>query len=203
MADPYHLLSNLVRFAPRMPRPPRGPRERSPFAATFNKTVDLLHRELFQLGAKDVVMEVDIPPSRIRQDGMPRADAKALTPGITLRFRAMSVKGRPMLEYDVDSYLSWQDNVRAIALALEALRKVTRYRVLEEGSQYVGQKALPAGSGESSMNVAEATAFFRKEGVSATAEGARALEKRFHPDRNDGDRTQWDLLQRAKGALSL
>lgn len=203
MADPYHLLSGLVRFAPRMPRPPRGSRERSPFTAPFGATVDLLHRELYNLGASDVVMEVDIPPSRIRQDGMPRADARAMSPGITIRFRAGRVKGRPMLEYDVDSYLTWQDNVRALALALEALRKVTRYRVLEEGSQYVGQRALPAGSGESTMNVAEATDFFRKEGVSATAEGARALEKRFHPDRNDGDRTNWDLLQRAKGALSL
>lgn len=199
----YNDLAGLVRFAPRMPKPPRGRRQSSPFSAPFKQTVTLLVRELRALGARDVVMEVDIPQSRIRQDGMPRSDARAMSPGITLHFTAAAVKGRPRLEYDVDSYVTWQDNVRALALALEALRKVTRYRVLEEGSQYVGQRALPAGSGESSMNVAEATEFFQSEGVSTTAEGAAALTKRFHPDRNGGDRAMWDKLQAAKGALSL
>lgn len=199
----YAALAGLVRFAPRMPKPPRARRTSSPFTANFSDTVKLLVRELQELGARDTVMEVDIPASRIRQDGMPRADARALSPGITLHFTATRVRGRPRLEYDVDSYLYWQDNVRALALALEALRKVSRYRVLAEGSQYIGQKALPAGSGESSMNTAEAAEFFRAEGVTATAEGARALEKRFHPDSNGGDRTKWDRLQAAKGALSL
>lgn len=199
----YTDLAGLVRFAPRMPKPPRAARTASPFSASFTATVELFMRELRELGARDAVMEVDIPASRIRQDGMPRSDAKALSPGITLHFTAARVRGRPRLEYDVDSYNSWQDNVRALALALEALRKVSRYRVLEEGSQYVGQKALPAGAGESSMNVAEASEFIRSEGVAATAEGVRALEKRFHPDHNGGDRTNWDRLQAAKGALSL
>lgn len=203
MADPYNLLSGLVRFAPRMPKPPRAARERSPFTAPFAATVDLLHRELYALGAKDVVMEVDIPASRIRQDGMPRADARALSPGITLHFTAR-FRGQPQrLEYDVDSYLTWQDNVRALALALESLRRVSRYRVLEEGSQYIGQKALPAGAGESSMNAAEASEFFTSEGVRANADGVQVLTKRFHPDQCDGDRTKWDLLQRARETLSL
>lgn len=199
----YAALSGLVRFAPRMPKPPRAARTTSPFSANFSDTVKLLVRELDALGARDAVMEVDIPASRIRQDGMPRADARAMAPGITLHFTATRIRGRPRLEYDVDSYFHWQDNVRALALALEALRKVSRYRVLTEGSQYVGQKALPAGSGESSMNTAEATEFFHAEGVTTTAEGARALEKRFHPDSNGGDRARWDRLQAAKGALSL
>lgn len=202
-ADPYVLLSGIVRFAPRMPKPPRGGRERSRFSASFADTVQLLHRELTMINAKDVVMEVDIPASKIRQDGMPRADARALTPGITLHF-TVRFKGRPQrLEYDVDSYTSWQENVRALGLALEALRAVSRYRVLEEGSQYIGQRALPAGAGESSMNQAEAAGFFASEGVSATSEGADALRKRFHPDANDGDRTKWDILCAAREALSL
>lgn len=199
----YNALAGIVRFAPRMPRPPRAPRTASPFTAPFRDTVRLLVRELEALGARDVVMEVDIPMARIRQDGMPRADAKALSPGITVHFTATRIKGRPRLEYDVDSYGSWQDNVRALALALEALRKVSRYRVLAEGSQYVGQRALPAGSGESSMNVAEATEWFSSHGVTATTDGVRALTKRFHPDVNDGDTAKWDKLQAAKAALSL
>jgi len=199
----YNDLAGIVRFAPRMPRPPRAARTASPFSAPFRDTVKTLVRELEALGARDTVMEVDIPTSRIRQDGMPRADAKAMSPGITLSFTATKVKGRPRLEYDVDSYWTWQDNVRAVALALEALRKVTRYRVLAEGSQYVGQKALAAGVGESSMNVAEATAFFNEHGVTTTADGVRALTKRFHPDVNDGDTAMWDKLVAAKGALSL
>ena len=43
-----------------------------------------------------------------------------------------------------DTFAYWKDNVRAIALALEALRKIDRYGV-KSGSQYAGFKALPAG----------------------------------------------------------
>jgi hypothetical protein len=41
----------------------------------------------------------------------------------------------------------WQHNVRAIALGLEALRKVDRYGITRRGEQYAGWKALPAGIG--------------------------------------------------------
>lgn len=53
------------------------------------------------------------------------------------------------LRFPCDRFTHWKDNVRAIALALEALRKIERYGV-KQGAQYAGfYKALPA-MGESS-----------------------------------------------------
>lgn len=53
------------------------------------------------------------------------------------------------LRFPCDRFNHWKDNVRAIALALEALRKIERYGV-KQGAQYAGfYKALPA-AGESS-----------------------------------------------------
>lgn len=199
----YEDLAGLVTFKPRMPRPPRGPRQSSPFSAPFGDTVRTLARELEALGAKNTVMEVDIPAGQFRLDGMPRASARAMSPGITITFIATRVKRKPTVTYDIDSFPTWQDNVRALALGLMDLRRVSRYRLSDDDAQYHGYKALPAGAGESSMNVAEATEFFRSEGVSTTDEGVRALTKRFHPDVNGGDTAKWDLLQAAKGALSL
>lgn len=48
------------------------------------------------------------------------------------------------LRFPCDRFNHWKDNVRAIALALEALRKIERYGV-KQGAQYEGFfKALPA-----------------------------------------------------------
>lgn len=47
------------------------------------------------------------------------------------------------LRLPCDTFSYWKDNVRAVALALEALRKIDRYGV-RTGSQYAGFKALPA-----------------------------------------------------------
>ena len=48
------------------------------------------------------------------------------------------------LRYPAHRFHGWQDNVRAIALALEALRKVDRYGITQRGEQYAGWKQLPA-----------------------------------------------------------
>ena len=47
------------------------------------------------------------------------------------------------LRFPCDTFRLWEDNVRAIALALAALRQIDRYGV-KTGSQYAGFKALPA-----------------------------------------------------------
>jgi hypothetical protein len=45
----------------------------------------------------------------------------------------------------VNYFPAWQNNVRAIALALEALRKVDRYGVTRGNEQYTGFRALGSG----------------------------------------------------------
>lgn len=47
-------------------------------------------------------------------------------------------------QFAVDTYTTWQDNLRAIALGLEALRKVERYGITRGTEQYTGWKMLTA-----------------------------------------------------------
>lgn len=119
---------------------------RSDFSAPFRDTVALLTRELKMLGARQVVMEVAMSPNNIRRDGMPRADARAYSPAVRVGFVAGRLPGKPALSYDLDTFSTWQDNVRALALGLEALRKVDRYGLSRNAAQYAGYKALESGS---------------------------------------------------------
>lgn len=143
----YTDLRHLVKFHPLDgPLTHIGGTRRSPFSAPWSATVKLLARELRLHGARRAMMELDLPAQHFRQDGMPRADRSARTPGIVLSFQATRVPGAPNLRYEVTEFSLWQDNVRAVALALESLRTVDRYGVTRRGEQYAGWKALPAGS---------------------------------------------------------
>jgi hypothetical protein len=141
----YGELANIATFRPlsgighfrriNMERP------RSQFSASWSDTVSLLARELRLLRATRVVLELDMAEADFRLDGLPRAHAQARTPGVVL---SMQTPHGP-LRYAVDTYRSWEENVRAIAKALEALRAVDRYGVTKRGEQYAGWKALEAG----------------------------------------------------------
>lgn len=119
----------------------------SNFASSLSSTMETLRRELRMLNAKDVLMQIAIPREAFRLDGYPRSTAKPEHPGIIL---TMNSEHGP-LSYPCDTYSTWQDNLRAIALALEALRKVDRYGVTKRGEQYrgflaiEGATAMPAG----------------------------------------------------------
>jgi hypothetical protein len=144
----YADLARYVTFRP-LERPVRGANRHAPFRAGWSNTVELLAKELRQHGARQTVLEVDMFERDFRLDGMPRADRHARTPGIVLSFEAPAVPGRPHLRYEVGTFYDWRDNVRAVALGLEALRAVDRHGVTKRGEQYAGWKALPTGSGPS------------------------------------------------------
>jgi hypothetical protein len=108
----------------------------------LSQTLELLDRELRMLDAKDAEMLVAIAPQDFRRDGRPRAGAKAEHPGVILSFTTKIGK----LSYPCDTFTTWPDNLRAIALALEALRKVDRYGVTSHGEQYRGFLAIEAGT---------------------------------------------------------
>ncbi len=116
-------------------------RKRSPFAASHQSTLKLLERELGHLRARSVVIQAAVGPSDIRNDGMLRATARPLHPGIILSFDTATLGP---LSYPCDTYDEWSQNLRAIALALEALRRVERYGVTRRGEQYRGWAKLPA-----------------------------------------------------------
>lgn len=48
-------------------------------------------------------------------------------------------------QFAVDQFPTWQDNLRAIALGLDALRRVQRYGIVKEDEQYTGWKQLTGG----------------------------------------------------------
>jgi hypothetical protein len=171
----YDQLKNVVRFEGMIVPLRSRKRGSSLFSATFEQTTELLVDELRHLGAKQAVMQLDMDPSDFRLDGTPRAQAKARSPGIILNFKALAVHGKPDLRYEVDTYSTWQENVRALAKGLEALRAVGRYGVTELDQQYTGWKALAAGS------VGDGNVENGKRLIAAAGSVRRALAQ-AHPD---------------------
>jgi hypothetical protein len=159
-------------------------RARSNFASSLSSTMDTLRRELTMLGARNARMQIAIAPEAFRLDGYPRATAKPEHPGIIL---TLDSKHGP-LSYPCDTFLTWQDNLRAIALALEALRKVDRYGVTRRGEQYRGflaieATAMPAGFG----SVDEAWTFILDRGgydrdETRVSGRIRDAKRSTHPD---------------------
>lgn len=184
----YTDLHELVTFRPlsnRLSYPP-GSMKLSPFKASWSSTVKLLARELRAHGARRGVMEIDLREQDFRLDGLPRGDRSARSPGIVLSFTAGRVPGAPALRYEVTRYSDWRDNVRAVALALEALRAVDRYGVTRRGEQYAGWKSLTAGAGDG--DAARGHELIRKHGGVA-----RALHA-AHPDHGGNDQDFRDVI---------
>jgi hypothetical protein len=144
----YEELAGLVTFRP-ITTPLPGGSVQSPFRASWSDTVGLLAREVRHLRPRQTIIEADLRESDLRLDGLPRADRNARTPGVILTLIGTRVANGGDLRYPCARFWRWQDNVRAIALALEALRKVDRYGVTKRGEQYAGWKALAAGDGPS------------------------------------------------------
>lgn len=169
------------------PLTPADVRKRSPFKASYDDTLSLLFREAELLGARRLVLQVDLQASQIRRDGLPKDGARyGSNPGVIVSFDS---KHGP-LRYATDAYASWKANLRAIALALEDLRAVDRYGVSKRGEQYRGWAAITAGTGGGLFSTRdEAETWLRKvaaeEGIDTWASWEalyRALARRLHPD---------------------
>lgn len=205
--------------------PFRGEYENSSFTTGWSDTLEVLDRELWFLDAEHVVIEVDVAERGIRVDGQLRADAKAVSPAVRLAFDS---RFGP-LQYATDRFIrpswrrngmqqDWQHNLRAIALGLEALRKVDRYGITRRGEQYAGWKALPPAGGDAIAMPAAMTVDEAARVLVDLADGLpgdvgnvvhqagvrRELYRRAaaatHPDRG-GARTAWNRLQQARTVL--
>lgn len=160
-------------------------RVHAPFRSTYDNTRGLLEREVGHLGAREAVIQLALTESEIRVDGTyPLASASPAHPGVVVSFDS---KHGP-LRYSTDRFRSWQDNLRAIALALEALRKVDRYGVGSGGEQYRGWNALGSGTPmRAAMTYDEAQRLLGLDGGAyavpddVTA-AVRRLSKLHHPD---------------------
>jgi hypothetical protein len=173
-------------------------------------TVSDLSRELRALRAKDAELLVALEPAQFRIDGKPRANVTPEHPGVILSFDIPDV-GR--VSYPCDKYTRWEDNLRAIVLALEALRLVDRHGVTGRGEQYRGFLAIEATAAPAGFDTTDAAIAFLanllrdewQDGkVDTRPENARALlrgaQRRHHPDRG-GDAAVFQRVSLAEARL--
>lgn len=185
--------------------PITDPRATAPFRAHWDDTRTLLERETARLGAKLIVVQVDVTEGNLRRDGMLRAQAKVTFPGVRVYFDS---KHGP-LTYATDRFTDWRSNVRAIALALEALRKIDRYGVGGKGEQYAGWAALPTADARMTPDEAATLLAAAFDGVTPeqirTDAGLRArayrqAALRTHPD-HGGDAGAFKRVTAARDLL--
>lgn len=189
---------------------PYDKRKRSPFRSAWGATLDDLDRELVAAKAWNVVIEIDAPPSEIRRDGMPRVDARTRGPGVIISYE-LHYKNNSVQRFvfPCDTYHDWQDNVRAIAKTLEALRAVDRYGVTRDGQQFAGFKAIPASTG-TTLSVEQAANVLSRHGgivlnqnqpdYEAARRAFRSARSRTHPDAG-GTTDEFTLVTSAGKAL--
>lgn len=198
-------------------------RSSSTFRASWDDTLGLLKYEVDLLGGTEIVLQVDVDEAELRRDGMLRTYARVNFPGVRVSFG--SIHGP--LTYSTDAYesryagglQSWQANVRAIALALEALRAVDRYGVSGRGQQYTGWTAIGARPAEMTRQQAAefiaqwahpdetdrraacAAAIKLGEPADALTYAYRLAAKRAHPDRAGGHEDTMARLNVARDLL--
>lgn len=178
-----------------------------------------LQTELRQLSTRAASISVDVGERGVRNDGQLRADARADHPGVIL---TIDSRQHGTLVYATDRFRSWQDNLRAIVLGLEALRRVERYGISERGQQYAGFKELGTGIAMAgpAMTMERAAEYLILHGevedappgdVEALLPGDplqreivegyyRRAARRLHPDVG-GDASAFDLARRARDLL--
>ncbi len=182
---------------------PAHKRLRSPFSATLRTTLTGLARELDMLHARGPIMEVAIDAAQFRIDGKPRAQAKADHPGVVL---SLPTTSEGPLRYATDRFTTWQENLRAITLGLEALRRVERYGITRRGEQYQGFRAIESGQSAIAMGTSREDALdelcvLANVAPTLTDDPAeytavlKAARARTHPDRNNGARADWDRVE--------
>lgn len=190
-------------------------RQVSKFSAGLTDTLRLLDREIWNLVDTQAQQDsaellVAIPAGAFRNDGRPYANAKAEHPGVI--FSIDSRHGH--LSYPCDTFTRWEDNLRAIVLALEALRKVDRYGVTKRGEQYRGFLAIEATTAPAGFTSAASAVTFLTDLVADEWEGGlvpngtsrdlrilvRGAQRRTHPD-TGGDAATFQRVSLAEAKL--
>lgn len=158
------------------------------FKTSYSRTLEDLERELDAIDAREPILGLVIAERDIRLDGMLRADARPTYAGVELSFEVPSRGGWHRLTFHTDVHRgssdSWQSNLRAIALGLEALRAVNRYGITETGEQYAGFAQIAAGGPDPE----------RGRELVERAGGMREALRRYHPDQGGDQRDIVDVL---------
>jgi hypothetical protein len=182
--------------------------KKAPFKSNWTKDLAALDRELKHLGARKVELALELKRGAmdLRQDGMLKSDAR---PGRAIILSFLDREG-VRHAYPCDTYGWWQDNVHAIAVVLEDLRRAERYGV-QSALLRAGFKALPSQTAptmraqDAAAVITEGTTYTDREiltDVAIAKTAIRAAIHRTHPDRNDGHRRAYDRVDEARKVLS-
>jgi hypothetical protein len=152
----------IVRWPGKLRSP--GERIRAPFKSGHTDTLRLLERELRSVSAETPVVQLAVPEGQWTRDGRPYANARGDHPGVIVSFskphRAEGKWVKVPLSFPCDRFTTWETNLRAVAIALEDLRRIDRYGVTQNAEQYHGFKSLPGPvSSMPTMNAEQAARF--------------------------------------------
>lgn len=182
--------------------------KKAPFKSRWTKTQANLARELKHLGARKVELALELRngANDLRLDGMLKATAR---PGRAVILSFLDSEGQRQA-YPCDTYGWWEDNLHAIAVVLEDLRRAERYGV-QSALLRAGFKALPTQTAATMDTHAAAIIVDTHSGIGwariqsdpDTAKTAvRTAIHRTHPDRNNGNRQEYDRVDEARKVLS-
>lgn len=200
----------------------RSERVKAPFKSGHTETLRMLERELRMVSAEAAAVQLAMP--HFNRDGLPYAGAIPEHPGVLVSFVKPILNSfgqlinRVPLRFAADRFLTWETNLRAVAIGLEDLRRVERYGITQGSEQYLGFKALPPPGPDHPqiLSVEDAARFINslyggpgapsKHGilnsVGLCREGYRAVAAKIHPDATGGAATDdWTKLQAAKVLL--
>jgi hypothetical protein len=174
--------------------PRNGYPEFARFKVDYNTAVRELQYELEMLGAEAAYLSTDRP---VRLDGQPRADRNPDSPAIALYF----VRNGKQLCIPCDKFTSVRDNIRAVGLTLEAIRRMERYGTSQTvEATLAGFAALPENASPNAgprpwNEVLQVTPDADPSVVKAAY---RNLSAKYHPDNRDtGDDSKFLEVQRA------
>lgn len=172
-------------------RPEKCGTHKAGFTSKYSQTLELLESELRHLKAKEITIQAGY--RQVRNDGWPYSAAKPEHPAVALQFR--TAQGGTLV-FRAQRYTKFEDNLRAIAMTMGALRAVDRWGVVE-GQQYTGFRQLeaPAAGTNEKMTPDAAAAWLAFFSTVSSAELLGSREKleqayretrlKLHPDRKE------------------
>lgn len=162
---------------------PERPHRHATYRSTHGRTLDQLENEVKAVGGSEVIIGLVITEADVRMDGMLRSGAQPTHPGVEVSFEMPDGRRRVFYTDTHRGYAkSWQDNLRAIVLGLEALRAVNRYGMTAGHEQYAGFLQLESGPVDRGRRLVE------------EAGSIEAALKQHHPDRGGDARAFRDVI---------
>lgn len=193
----------------------------SPFRKTYKATLVELEYELDKANvvSGSVILEMWVRPEDLRIDRQLRASARVAKQGVILRFSRYTGRGKRLADgriqyetqdvsYPCDAFTDWQDNLRAIVLSMESLRRVERYGVFKY-DDIISRLALPSADGRETTRETAAAFLAQHSGVAmaeilvsdtARASAYRKAAQNLHPDRG-GSTDDFQKLNEANKVL--